>query len=316
VFALSLAVTLAVPLALGAGTAGCDAGEWSFSIPAADAGPPDGRYQAACAAWAERFCAYQDLCPQDSLHWNPGQCVPRYTLQCQLIVGEPGVAFDPDRTASCPEPDGSDCSQPGGDLCLDAGSAPVGSPCFSDPACASGACEYFYGTYGNPSPCGVCAPRPCGGPCPEGQVCEPEVDGGASCVAIALAGQPCKVPADCASFFCAPSGTCGPLAQVGETCAADSTAPFCADVNAFCDPMTSTCRDYTFVGYGDSCLSRGEDQYRCSGLGNCDPNDGICVPPAGDGQFCDVMQELSCLPPARCVDHVCTFPSAASCGLL
>jgi hypothetical protein len=307
VFALVLA-----PFALAPAGAGCD-GETSFVIPPADAGAPGARYAGACAAWARGFCALQAACPAYYVLWNEGQCVPRLTLECEIVASDPHVPFDPGLVASCPEPDAGSCAVPGGDLCLPPGRAPLGAPCLAGAACETGRCEYAYDTSGQPSLCGTCAPLPCGGSCPGGQLCSLASDGGASCVRVAAEGESCSVAADCATFYCASTGTCGPQALPAERCGDGATGPPCAGPDTFCD-ASGRCRRYLPAGYGERCAPSGGDAYRCTGFGTCDYASDACIPPAADGQFCDDTQGLNCLVPARCIAHRCLFPSLARCS--
>lgn len=311
VFALVLAGPVAALFA-AAGT-GCD-GESSFTIPPVDAGAPGPRYEAACTAWARGFCAFQAACPAQYLAYSQGQCVPRLTLLCEVIASDPNVAFDPAEVAGCAEPDAGACASYGGDMCLGPGRARVGTPCLSQHACQTGNCEYTFDTYGVRSACGTCAPLPCGGGCPPGQSCNFAIDGGVACVRVAAAGEACSTASDCATFYCAPSGRCGPLALLGDSCSVDgATEPPCASPDTFCD-ATRHCRKYLLAGYGQPCASTSTDQYECTGLGTCDTTNNVCIPPAGDGEFCDDTQGLNCLPPAGCISHRCMFPSLAACN--
>jgi hypothetical protein len=316
VFALSLALTGGGSVASVVSIvsfAACDSGEWSFTIPPGDAGAPDAN-EAACAAWARAYCAFQASCPAYNIPWEPGQCVPRLTLECELIASDPEVAFDPARAASCPEPEAGDCARSGGDLCVGPGRAAIGAPCLSGDACQSGACEFTYGPEGQPAACGVCVRQPCGGGCPAGQLCNVQVDGGEGCVTVASVGQPCKAPSDCASFFCTPDGKCGAAVPVGAVCSQEPAGPPCGDPATFCD-ATGHCRAYLYADYGAPCAPSGNDVYECTGLGACDLTDNQCIPPAADGEFCDDSQGLNCVYPALCTSHQCTFPSPVSCAV-
>jgi hypothetical protein len=302
----------ALSIALASAASGCDDGQWSFSIAPGDAGAPDARYEAACSAWANAYCAFQASCPDDFIAWNPGQCAQRMTLACEILAADPDVAFDPQGTASCPEPEAGACNELAGGLCLGPGRAPRGAPCLFSAACESGDCQFVYDPEGNRSACGACVPLPCGGSCPAGQLCDVQVDGGSACVAVASLGQACTSGSDCASFYCTPAGTCGAAALAGQACSNDPTGAPCADPNDFCD-ATGTCRPFDARGYGEPCAPDGLNLYECTGLGTCDLVDNVCIPPAGDGEFCDDSQGLNCVIPALCISNVCTFPSAASC---
>jgi hypothetical protein len=298
-------------LAMSVLATGCD-GESSFVIPPGDAGAPGSRYAVACSAWARRYCAILAGCPSVYPAWADGQCVPRMTLECEVVASDPDVAFDPVAVATCPD---SEAGCPGlvRDLCLGPGRARVGAPCLVSEACETRACEYTYDELGRRSSCGVCAPVPCGGACPTGQACTVGLDGGASCVRVAAAGEPCTAADDCADFYCAPATKrCGARAQPGEPCDGMNGPP-CADPDTFCD-ATAHCRRYVLEAYGEPCDTQGPDHYLCAGMGTCDFTDNVCVPPAADGQYCDDTQGLNCLDPARCIANRCVFPSLARCG--
>jgi hypothetical protein len=234
-------------------------------------------------------------------------------LHCQLVASDPDVSFDPDAAASCLEPDAGDCSARGGSLCLGPGRAGLGASCFENEACASGACGFAY-SEGEPLPCGVCVRRPCDGGCPDGQVCEPSVDAGSSCLAVAAVGEPCKSPSDCATFYCTALGVCGARASTGEACSDEDKGPPCGTPLDVCD-QTGHCKAPRYADYGAPCSQTGDDIVYCRGLGECDPTNEVCIPPADDGAFCDPSQALNCVPPAECDDHTCVFESPASCSV-
>ena len=97
-------------------------------------------------------------------------------------------------------------------------------------------------------------------------------------------------------------------------CSTDGGGPFCGYSLDFCD-STNHCAAKTLAYYGQPCLSGDprDPVIECRGFGQCDFQDNVCVPPAGDGDFCDTSQALPCLPPAVCVDHVCRFPEPGMC---
>src|SRR5450432_2426852 len=189
----------AVGLALGvfaSGIAACT-GEASFVLPAVDPGAPSGRYEAVCAGWARRECAYTDAC-------NPGvfglwedddQCIARATLSCELDADDPDVPFDPALVESCMFP--SDCSAPTGTvaadlpyLCLPPGKAPDGAPCASKNACQNGLC--FPSSSGPITACGTCRP-PLRCDCTPNQQCLVTRDD-SKCIDVPDAGEACGPP--------------------------------------------------------------------------------------------------------------------------
>jgi hypothetical protein len=312
------------------GLAGCT-GEASFELPSVDAGAPSARYESVCAAWAKRECAYEDTCTVSLLsRWeDDDQCVERNTLSCELQAGDPDVSFDPSLVGSCTFP--PDCSGAIGvssapyspTLCLPPGKAPRDAPCVWDSACQSGECQYTYGFDGEEATCGTCQPpASCG--CTLGQVCVEGFDGGLSCVTPPDAGEACGKPNFlCNGSVCVPTGsgqdgTCEvvPEAGIGMPCSKDVTGPECASATSlvYCD-ATDHCRASAAADYGDACtLSTGGEGNVCVGAGWCDAdNTGICQPPVPDGEPCD-GQALPCLPPARCFEGECVFPSLSTCS--
>ena len=266
--------------------------------------------------WAQAYCARADACVARR---SPGStrrnAPPREdVLRCELLSTDPDVAFDATEVATCPEPDAGDCSAPFGSLCLGPGRAPIGANCFSSEACQSDDCEYSIDpSTGEFSLCGTCVEAPCNGGCPSAQRCNAVADGGPSCVPIGGPGDPCSSALDCEDqYYCGPSATCAPVAQMGEACSNAAAGPPC-DVNAYCD-ATQHCHAYLSASYGADCGLVGNDTYLCIGSGTCDPTDGQCLPPASDGDVCDDSQGLGCLPPARCTLNRCVFPSFAVCG--
>jgi hypothetical protein len=309
VFALVLA---GLSAAGGAVTGGCD-GESSFDIAPVDAGAPSSRYHAACEAWATAFCAYQAACPAIYTAYSQGVCVPRFTLRCEIIASDPNVPFDPARVAACWEPDAASCDLTGGDLCLLPGRGGIGSPCLANPSCQSGTCGYDY-TNGQMSSCGTCRARPCDGGCPDGKQCGSEPEGGLGCVSVLAIGDKCTTASECPTFNCGPDGKCAALAKLGEPCSNDGMGALCADNDAFCDETDHRCHLVTSAGYGHPCAPELDASYQCTGFGSCDYTNNVCIPPAADGEFCDVVQGLDCAWPAQCKDHRCLFPSLQRCA--
>jgi hypothetical protein len=249
---------------------------------------------------------------------SAAQCVDRHTIDCELHGADPAVAFDPAAVAGCVFP--TDCSQPDPLLCLSLGSRSPGEPCEYDEDCASGSCDLPAN-----SGCGSCGTTyQCTPACSDGQVCIIEEDGGTSCLVPPAVGQPCSPP----SYVCAAqsvcqigsgagSGVCVPLVGVGQLCSDLLGGAQCYDPSfeTFCD-STQHCQAAMPASYGQPCGQLGDSLYECVGWGSCEyATTPVCIPPANDGSLCDDQQGLSCLYPARCVDHVCLFPSAEACGV-
>ncbi len=305
-------------------------GEKSFVLPGADAGAPSARYEALCAAWAERECAAANLCPLGVLaRWDDSeQCVARETLACELQAADPDVSFDPARVEACTFAGGCG-SAPGmlsapdsPTLCLSTGKAPPRAACVWSSACASGDCVYSYGPDGSKARCGTCQESiRCA--CGENQECVAS-DGGSECVTLPDAGEPCGPPLfSCNDSRCVSAGDGGeglcsatPKATLGMPCSTDLAGPQCLGGTSelYCD-ATGHCRAHDPAEYGAPCTAAaGGEGSVCVGAGWCDSvTTGVCQPPSLDGDPCE-QGILPCLPPARCVSGACVFPSLSSCG--
>ena len=318
----------ALVLALGvfaSGVAACT-GEKTFVLPSVDAGAPSGRYDAVCAAWARRECAYTHACdPGIIAGWDvDDQCIARETLSCELEANNPDVPFDPALVAACTFP--SDCSVPTGTtaanspyLCLAPGKAPAGAPCVSRNACQSGLCLT---NDGSRLACGTCHPPiHCG--CARNQQCMVTGDD-AKCFDVPDAGEACGPPLfACNGSECVDPGNDGGICQtlpevgLGASCTAEPPGPQCFSPGAgllYCD-HTDHCSAYRSAGYGQPCTTaRGAEGTLCGGAGWCDSASGVCQPPAADGAPCDPLA-LPCLPPAMCLGGHCVFPTLATCSL-
>jgi hypothetical protein len=327
--AFSVASAVCALLAGAAAVASCT-GEATFVLPAVDAGVPSTHYEAVCAAWAQRACAPGDSCPMTYLsRWEDAtQCVERETLVCELQAADPDVRFDPaaveacDFTADCPGGDVVVDAPESPTLCLPPGKAPLGAPCVWNSACQSGACLYPYTPDGVAAACGACqVPLQCS--CASNQECVVYPDR-ATCVTLPDAGEKCGAPwyacneSECVTSEDGGDGLCRELpgATVGMPCTSDLTGPQCESTTSsvFCD-STGHCRAYVAAGYGQPCLvGNGGEGNACVGAGWCDEQSTrVCQPPAPDGEPCE-DQVLPCLPPARCLQGSCIFPSLATCG--
>jgi hypothetical protein len=306
-------------------------GEASFTLPAVDAGVPSTRYEAVCTAWARRACAPGEACPRTFIAgWeNDDQCVARETLACELQADDPEVPFDPATVDACTFAAGC----PGGavvhdapyssTLCLPPGKAPMGAPCVWNSACESGACLYPYASDGSIAACGTCqSPLRCS--CASNQECVFYPDH-ATCVTLPDAGEKCGAPlyacndSQCVTSGDGEHGTCQALpgASLGMPCTADLTGPQCVSTasSVYCD-VTGHCQAYVAARYGEPCVvGNGGEGNVCVGGGWCDSDSTrVCQPPAPDGEPCE-DDVLPCLPPARCLQGACVFPSLATCGL-
>jgi hypothetical protein len=262
--------------------------------------------------------------------------VARETLVCELQADDPKVRFDPAAVAACT----FDAGCPGGavlleepespSLCLPPGKAPLGARCVWNSGCESGACQYAYTPDGVMSPCGTCqVALQCA--CGSNQQCVVYPDH-VMCLTLPGEGEQCGPP----SYACNNSecivpegggdGVCKqlPTASLGMPCTPDLTGPQCASTEAtvFCD-HTGHCRAYVAAGYWQPCLvGNGGEANACVGAGWCDmqptgtgTRTGTCQPPSPDGEPCE-DQVLPCLPPARCLQGSCIFPSLAkTCGM-
>jgi hypothetical protein len=306
-----------------AGSLGCD-GESSFVIPPWDAGAVDTRHAAACAAWAQRVCDYEDRCPPaiSARATSRAQCVDRAALTCEVVGEDPNSAFDEAVVAGCEYP--TDCTaQLPPFMCLAPGRAAEGAAClFVSDCSASDYCGYRIDlTTGQDSVCGKCTHKiTCSPACASDQACLPG-DGGTSCIHIPAAGETCDATEDhlCRRAFCVGAldggtGVCRGFSQRGEPCGTGIDGPFCI-ADTYCDD-TLHCAGLTPAGYGAPCGINDAGVFnRCTGYGQCDyASTGLCVPPAPDGALCDPTQGLRCLPPAVCYAHHCVYPTMAYCS--
>jgi hypothetical protein len=316
-------VALACPLLAALACARCD-GEWSFTIPPWDAGAPGAMDMSACSAWAESRCTYEDRCPGPIYaQMDHSVCVARAVIGCELLAGDPNVAFDAATVASCAYP--TDCSAvplSAARMCLPPGRGPVGAPCVFGAGCQTYRCVYTLDeAEGQWSSCGACADV-CDPPCDDGGLCVCGLpDAGPTCVAQPAIGQSCTGPRPCQGGYCRGAtadggGVCAPLAALGEACGDGTSAPPCGDVNSYCDGDTHVCRSPLPASYGAPCGFAQDEEYVCAAYGTCGADGtGTCVAPSPDGALCDPSQGLRCLPPASCIASHCLFPSLADCAL-
>ena len=298
---------------------GACTGETSFPLPTWDAGAPGHEYASPCSSWAKTVCAWELRCLTElASEWvSSEQCLARQTTECELLAADPAVPFNAPAVASCQYP--SDCSAPTPGFCLPPGKSSAGAACQWNDDCASGFCDI-----GPNSPCGTCvAVTGCDASCSDGESCARSEDGGSSCIVPPVVGQPCQPP----DYVCADGGICD-ISDYGQpgSCIATATAgqscglegpPVCFDpqVELFCDE-TMHCRPFLPAMCGQACGAVGDagDSYQCIGWASCEyAATSLCVQPAGDGTLCDEEQGLSCLPPARCIDNECLFPSPGLC---
>jgi hypothetical protein len=315
------AVVAVVAVCLGWTGFGCD-GESSFVIPRWDAGAVGMGHAAACGAWAQSVCDYEERCPPpiSVRSTDHAHCTQRAALGCELVAQDPGVVFDDDTVAGCTYP--ADCTAPPPPYaCLPPGRTPEGGRCVFQSACASGYCSISTDSTGHIVGCGVCKLfMKCSPACASDQICL-RGDGGLRCVDVPGAGETCDSTDD---YFCRASlcsvgpgggtGVCQPLAELGEPCQLTPPGPLCDGPDIYCD-KTSHCAPVTAAGYGEPCGVDDAGAFRtCTGYGQCDYNaTGLCVSPAPDGALCDNSQGLVCQPPAECWQHHCVYPSMALC---
>jgi hypothetical protein len=198
----------ASPLALAPGCSG----DWSFMLPAVEAGAPDTRFESACTAWARSSCGYEARCLM-GIHFgwqSVGECVARETLACELAAADEDVSFDEAGISGCQYP--NDCaSEPPN--CFPPGRAAPGQACLRNAACQSGVC------IGGGTPfalCGAC--RNCDAACPSGQMCDAVLSRN-DCVAnIQPAGPPCISSAECTGLTSCIGGNCVSAAEDGALC--------------------------------------------------------------------------------------------------
>ena len=191
---------------------------------------------------------------------EPGQCIPRRTLQCEVIVSDPDVAFDPAAAAGCPSPRPV-LAPLGGSLCVDPGRRRwerlVSSEMRADRVLRIHLRRVRRGL-------GHAAPalrRRAAAAVPGGKraACRRR---GEACLRVASVGEPCSMPVDCETFYCAPTGRAASR-RSWERPAARGPRAAVRRRDTFCD-STKHCRKYLLRGYGQL-PSTATDQYGAPG---------------------------------------------------
>lgn len=178
------------------------------------------------------------------------------------------------------------------------GTQPVGKPCGLDVesfVCGAGATRILGLDF-----CGVCEPSsPRGGPCETGKTRCAADDAciAGTCVARALAGQPCSETKPCLAGASCATGTCVAPSVVGEGEACDSKHR-CA-YRSVCDGASGKCVRASLLG--EPCASS-----RMCASGRCDV--GRCVALREDGETCGTNTDCRS---AQCTAGTCTpLPTA------
>jgi len=237
----------------------------------------------------------------------------RFEQVCQNEAVLPGSGISAATLEACAEAlDLSPCELPAGppEGCLFYGTLPGGSPCADGIQCQGGYCA---GTQ-NYSPEGPIAPATCG-TCDDvssvGQLCgQAGCPAGSICLTDDPSMSPATVHCHAMSFgtqgtscndldtYCQPglycsSGSCQPLAQLGQHCGDMGDPGGCA-APASCDDPASACENCSDVA---SVCESTSDGGSCQGDFDCAPGLG-CLPsgPCSDNQVVGCASSGACLP--------------------
>lgn len=283
----------------------------------------------ACQGYAQSVCSKLQSCAPDLLpgiYTDVPTCTTRLKIECLNAVNAKGTGIKTADVSTCSSAIGSvacDALLGEGNLMPDAcrpkaGTLAAGTACQDSSQCTTTYCKV-----GATNQCGACGTRvAAGSKCESSKDCEFGLDCSANgtCVALGKAGEACSNDKPCGGLLVcttsgadATAGTCAAPGNAGDKC----TGQTCDGTKAlFCNPNTQTCQKATFVGPGSPCGLIGGGFVGCSGSGSvCETGDngeGTCKAGLADGAACGGPGMGSCQSPARCVNSVCTLPTA--CG--
>jgi hypothetical protein len=280
---------------------------------------------AACARYAEVYCARLDECVTDGVRLNYGDvtfCRARREATCRTDLLTPGRRETPKLRLSCTDALAAEkCrdfyfSRPLPACDYPPGGVGKGEPCFRSSQCGAGlSCEIE-----TDEACGTCAPTlPVGGDCsfwtggcPLGTLCYAD-----QCLAPLGPMAACKrTAASCmGGMACAAEGCIEKIGDVGADC---TRADICDTVKGlFCNLMTGKCAANpapvaigTLCGVVDATGARS----RCAPDASCfappaSPTRRICVARSMPGGKCDPAVGPVCSPPSECLRGTCVIPS-------
>ncbi|MBL8611894.1 MAG: hypothetical protein JNL38_31410 [Myxococcales bacterium] len=282
----------------------------------------------ACASFADSLCnkfkgCFPELFP--SAYTDVANCVARQKIGCKNTVTAKGTGITSTDITTC----GSGLSNASCDKIYNSDNTPLdgcrpktgtleaGTACQDDSQCKSSFCKF--GT----SSCGACGTRAAAGSkCDSTNDCEFGLVCGATstCVKPGAAGDSCSNDKPCGGKLVCKTGTAG---STTGTCAAPGGAgDACngADCDGskalFCSAESRQCQAAKFANPGEACGFVSGTYTGCSGPGavcaTTGTGNGTCKAGAKDGEACDTTKGPFCQTPARCVNSVCTLPTA--CG--
>jgi hypothetical protein len=302
-----------------AAIAGCSSGASGSAVTAAQ----------ACGDFADAKCQKLQSCAPFLVQRDFGDlatCAARFQLVCPSGVAENGSTAMPGAVDTCARAfEAESCSAFFADYassdnppaCALSGSLPFGAACADDDQCASAFCRKVV-----PKGCGVCATRsPEGGACGSSSDCEPTglTCVGGSCIPMAVLGAACDPTTQpCGPLlYCPISGACVALLGPGGTCD-PNVGPECDSNRAIYCNLISICTQTQIAAVGDPCGSTADGAVTlCAASGFCltggVSTSGMCEAAAPEGAACDVVAGPNCMPPAACLDNVCTIFNPATC---
>lgn len=277
--------------------------------------------EAACAQAAESICTKFNGCAPlliQSVYGSVEECGQRAQIDCVAGLKANGTATTPDDAVACGDAfASSSCDAVVGghvEACwTKAGTLADGTVCSVDAQCAGKSCRK-----GDGATCGACSTRAAsGGSCTTDKDCAEPLDCiGGKCATRGEVGAACSDDAPCLETLRCQSGVCAKGLAAGAACTPGEDA---CDLLAglFCNPKTKVCATVKLVAPGEPCGFIDGAFVGCSRSGSCKgataATPGTCLAVAADGQPCDAEKGPDCLPPATCLNAVCTLSDANAC---
>lgn len=277
---------------------------------------------------ANAFCAKISACSPFYIQFAYGDvatCESRESALFGEALGASGTGWTPSAVEACVKAvPGATCDDTLGHNLPSACKAPpgqlaIGTACGDNAQCSSAYCNL-----GSNGKCGTCAASvgSAGAACYRdedcviGTVCvgadvtaAQAVPG--KCTVRAASGATCDTSHPCQATLVCKSGTCAAPDALSATCSQGTCDALAGD---FCNKTTNgTCTKATFAATGGACGAVSGGITACSASGNCTGSPKSCIAPAQDFGTCDATIGADCVPPARCIAHVCTRPTPATC---
>jgi hypothetical protein len=271
----------------------------------------------ACGAFAKAFCGQIQKCSAAVMRITFGDqatCETRLKPSCITRLKNPGTTLTTNRLDACAQKfmaqtcaDSSNHVVP--EECKPLmGALADGTPCGDDGQCKSAYCKKAGG-----ATCGVCATMgtTCAAntDCPSGLVCANQ-----TCVMNGAMGATCDAGHPCSYGLKCISGTCQTPPGLGQMCMPSTTGGTCDQSQGHICNLSSVCQEVGYGKAGEACGFVNSTYVVCEKSGRCTSMlMGNCLAAAADGAACNVQDGPDCLPPAQCVNSVCTLPDTSTC---